>query len=770
MISRAFNALRSRPFRLAALFLFANGLALTLAPLVRARSIQATPRLGHWPVFLIWWGSWAWVLRTLERRGFDLRLPWIASLLTGWGMLSIARLSTYFGWRQAAWLLVAHGLLLISLHRPALAPLHRHKSLWLWGGLILTATTLIFGTNPAGGGPRLWLGCCGVYLQPSEPLKLLLLIYLAAYLADRQQELRDTPSPLLRLLFPTLLMTALALIILIAQRDLGTATLVLALYAMSVYLATNRPHILALAAGGLGVSTWIGYRLFDVVRLRVDAWVNPWADPSGRAYQIVQSLIAIANGGLFGRGPGMGNPGLVPVAHSDFIFTTIAEEGGLIGTLVLLSLLFAFAAEGLRIASRQTAAFPHLLAGGLSIYIASQWLIIIGGNLRLLPLTGVTLPFVSYGGSSLVTAHLALGLLLHCARLPQENATHTAPDKPLIVIRRGLIVAFGAAALLNAYWAIVRAPLLLRRTDNPRREIAARTSPRGDILDRNGLPLAVTEGQPGDFRRCYLLPGLGAVIGYTHPRFGQAGLEAALDDVLRGEAGQPWLRAGLYRLLYGTPPPGLGVSLTLDATWQAQVDDLLGERAGAVVIMDTASGEVLVMASHPTFNANRLDDIGEALQHDPRSPLLNRATQALYPAAGLLRALGSPDVAPLKAAFRLPQAAPETEALTPLQAALLLAAGANHGTRPAPQIVTQIGTRPAAPLDEPHPLSTVALQPPWDFASREDGATWFVSLRLADASHPPLALALVLEEGPPRLAEMLGTAIWESVLVDYPMR
>ena len=171
------------------------------------------------------------------------------------------------------------------------------------------------------------MGCCGIYFQPSELLKLLLIVYLAAYLADRPVE-SSPPSRLLPLLIPTLILTGLALLLLIFQRDLGTAAIFLVLYAVIVYSGTGDYRVLIFSILVLILAAIVGYALFDVVDLRVDAWINPWLDPSGRSYQIVQSLLAVANGGLIGRGPGMGNPGLVPIAQSDFIFSAISEESG----------------------------------------------------------------------------------------------------------------------------------------------------------------------------------------------------------------------------------------------------------------------------------------------------------------------------------------------------------------------------------------------------------------------------------------------------------
>src|SRR5690606_28097595 len=153
------------------------------------------------------------------------------------------------------------------------------------------------------------------------------------------------------------------------------------------------------------------YELVGLVHARIDSWLNPWVDPTNRSYQIVQALMAIAAGGMFGRGPGLGSPGFVPVAHSDFIYTSIVEESGLLGAIALLALVAFLVVRALRISLHARDAYQRYLAIGLAAYIASQSLLIIGGNIRMLPLTGVTLPFVSYGGSSMLISFFALLLL-----------------------------------------------------------------------------------------------------------------------------------------------------------------------------------------------------------------------------------------------------------------------------------------------------------------------------------------------------------------------
>jgi len=400
---------------LAGAFLALNSLILTLSPAVRENTWQVPYRLSHWLGLAIWVGIIFLGHQFLKRR-LPERDPFLlplAGLLGGWGMLTVWRLDTTLGLRQSLWLLVsmaAAAALLARMHDLEL--LSRHKYLLLGAGLLLTALTLLLGTSPTGVGPRLWLGCCGLYFQPSEPLKLLLVLYLSAYMADRLPE-RSRAFPLI---LPTLFVTGIALLLLIVQRDLGTASIFIVLYAGILYMSTGKRRVLAVAAIALILAAIAGFSFVDVVHARLEAWISPWSDPSGRSYQIVQSLLAIANGGVLGRGPGLGSPGLVPVAHSDFIFSAIAEETGLAGSIALLATYGLLIGRGFLAALRAGKLFHRLLAGGLSAYLGIQAALIVGGDLRLLPLTGVTLPFVSYGGSSLLTSMLAISMLLAVTR------------------------------------------------------------------------------------------------------------------------------------------------------------------------------------------------------------------------------------------------------------------------------------------------------------------------------------------------------------------
>ncbi len=638
------NKLQTRLLIVAGLFLFFYSLTLTLSPAARTHTWQVTYRWDHWIAFFVWCilFSLANFLTSRWLPGRDPYLLPVVGLLSGWGLLSIWRLYPNFGQRQTIWLFLSVTVLIISLRMPGILDLlRRYKYLLLTAGLVLTMLTLLKGVSNPGNPERLGLTVFGIYFQPSEPLKLLLITYLAAYLADR---LPYTPK-LLPLLAPTLIMVGITLALLVFQRDLGTASIFIFLYTIIVYVASGRKRILLLSLFVILAASLAGYALFDVVRLRVDAWLNPWLDPSGRSFQIVQSLIAIANGGLIGRGPGLGNPALVPVAHSDFIYAAIGEETGLTGEIALLALYALFTERGLHIALQAKGRYQRLLAAGLTAYIVAQSILIIGGTLRMLPLTGVTLPFVSYGGSSLLASFLSLALLLHIsARGVQPGEDHPAAaallnPRPFTQLGGLLITGLAIAALTSGWWSILRSDSLLSRTDNPRRAINDLYVLRGFLVDRNNKPLVITLGKPGDYSRHSMYPPLGSTTGYTQPTYGQSGLEASMDPYLRGVVGNPPLDIWWNHLLYGQSPPGLDVRITVDLRLQDAADQALGDHTGALVLLNAKNGEILAMASHPTFDPNKLDSDWQKLVADPRLPLFNRSTLGQYQPGGALEPL-----------------------------------------------------------------------------------------------------------------------------------
>jgi cell division protein FtsW (lipid II flippase) len=622
--------IQGRLLTFAALFLILFSITLTLSPAVRLRTWEVEYRWNHWAGYIVWLLTFILLHRYTAIRLPD-RDPYLlpaAALLTGWGLLTIWRLDAYFGLRQTVWLVVSLFAVVIGLriNRPLIL-LRRYKYVWLTGGLLLTALTFFIGTYPGGSGPNLWLGCCGLYVHPSEPLKLLLIIYLAAYLADR------IPVSLnfMRLLAPTLILAGASLAILVAQRDLGTAILFLLLYFLVVYMASGKRRILIVAFLTVLLAALIGYQLFDVIQLRVNAWIDPWPDSLGRSYQIIQSLIAIAAGGLFGSGPGLGSPSIVPVSHSDFIFSSIAEETGLAGTLGLLGLIGLITARGMLTAIRSANSYQRYLASGLIVYLALQGIMIISGSIRLLPLTGVTLPFLSYGGSSLVTSWVALLIILIISNRTEDEPIPFIQITPYYITGSAIFLALVGIALVNGWWAIVRSPDLIARPDNPRWAINDRFVARGTIVDRDNEVIVASAGDPGAIRRQLLHPSLGPIVGYTHFLYGQAGLEATLDPYLRGLEGSPPTTIWANQLLYSQRPPGLDVRLSLDLDLQRSADQLMEGRQGALILLNALSGEILAISSHPYFDPNQIDTQWTDWIQDENAPLLNRATQGQYP-------------------------------------------------------------------------------------------------------------------------------------------
>lgn len=628
-LSRA-DQIQSRLLKLAAIFLVLNAAVLTLSPAVRYHSWDVQYRWQHWLGVIIWLASFSLVHRLVlqvlpDRDPFLLPL---AAILTGWGLLSIWRLSTENGLRQSLWLVFSLLIFALGLKtKNLLGILKRYKYIWLTSGILITALTFVFGTYPGGEGPRLWLGCCGLYFQPSEPLKLLFIIYLAAYLADK---IPVSPN-FIQLLLPTFLLVGGALSILLIQRDLGTASLFLILYFTVIFLAIGRFEVLAAGGFSLLIAGITGYLVFDVIRIRIEAWLNPWLDPSGRSYQIVQSLIAISSGQILGRGAGIGSPGFVPIASSDFIFSSIGEEYGLVGAVGILIILAIWISRGFRIAIKAANRYQRFLAAGATAYIVVQSIFIIGGNIRLLPLTGVTLPFVSYGGSSLLTSFLTLLILTLISARGDADPIPIPNSRPYLATSGLLFACLAAAGLVNGWWSVVRSDDLVERFDNPRRSAVSQFVKRGAILDRNNQIIVTSTGTVGIYSRENLYPPLSHVVGYTHFIYGQSGLETSLDPYLRGLQGSPASLVWSNQLLYGQPPPGLDIRLSIDLKLQTTTDSLLDSYTGAALIINPKSGEILAMASHPYFDTNQINQKMEAWIQSSQGPLLNRVTQASYP-------------------------------------------------------------------------------------------------------------------------------------------
>ncbi|MFN8034731.1 MAG: FtsW/RodA/SpoVE family cell cycle protein [Acidimicrobiia bacterium] len=354
-------------------------------------------------------------------------LPLVA-LLTGIGFVTISRLDKHLARVQATWVAVgvlAFVLTLALVRRVRVLERYRYTFMILGlGALFLPLAPAPIGQELFGA--RLWVRVGPIQVQPSEASKVFLVIFAAAYLADKQEVLAEgtlrmggvrLPHP--KHLGPLLFAWGTTITLMVVQKDLGSSLLFFAIFTAMLYMATGRK--IFLVGGGIVfiASATLAYHLFEHVRVRVSTWADPWSVASGKGYQLVQSLFAFGTGGFAGTGLGLGSPDKIPVVARDFIFAAIAEELGLLGTVAVILAFLLLVGSGFRIAVESDRAFSKLFAAGLTTIIGVQTFIIVAGVTRVIPLTGITLPFVAYGGSSLVMNFVILALLL---RMSDENA------------------------------------------------------------------------------------------------------------------------------------------------------------------------------------------------------------------------------------------------------------------------------------------------------------------------------------------------------------
>jgi cell division protein FtsW (lipid II flippase) len=375
-------------------------------------------------------------VRRLAPQADPLLLP-LTAALNLLGLAAVYRLSpNEFGPIQVTWSALGVAcfvatLIILKDHRV----LARYKYIIGFAGVGL----LLLPITPLGqtvNGARLWVSVAGLKFQPGEPAKVLLVVFLAAYLAERKELLAIASRrvmglhvPDIKHFGPLLVMWGLSLAVMFYEKDLGSSLLFFSVFLVMLYMATARVVYAAFGSVLFAIGAFVGYQAFTHVQVRVRVWLDVF-DPQrigDEGYQLAQSLFALATGGLFGTGFGQGRPGLIPFAETDFVFSALGEELGLLGTAAVLLCFMLLVARGLRVALTQRDDFGQLLAAGLITILGIQTLIILGGVTRLLPLTGITLPFMSYGGSSLISNFILMALIVrtshHAAGAPDPAAT-----------------------------------------------------------------------------------------------------------------------------------------------------------------------------------------------------------------------------------------------------------------------------------------------------------------------------------------------------------
>lgn len=420
------------------LFAAAGLAAFGVTLVVLAAGGEVDSRIGlTFAVMVFAFGAVHLAMRRWARSASTLLLP-PAALLTALSLAEIHRLDPIRAGLQQWWLLIAAALtvaLLWFLKKKGMATIRRYRYLYLLVGLILLLSPLLPSAGPLPlrglevNGSRLWLlvdlGLAEIRFQPGEVAKLLMVLFLAGYLAERQPALAERPRkfgpfqlPEPRQLFPVLLVWVGSLGVLVVQRDLGASVLLFGAFVGMLYAATGRPAYLLVGALLTFGGGFVAYRLFDHVGRRVVAWLQPFQNYEDAGYQVAQAWFGMGTGSLAGSGIGLGRPDLIPNAATDFIFAAVAEELGFAGSMAVLAAFALLIGAGFGISLRCRDRFRKLTAAGLTWVFAFQAFLIIGGVLRLVPLTGITLPFMSYGGSSLVGNFLLLGLL---ARISHEE-------------------------------------------------------------------------------------------------------------------------------------------------------------------------------------------------------------------------------------------------------------------------------------------------------------------------------------------------------------
>ena len=612
----------------------------------------------------------------------------VVFLLSGVGITYLTRLKPELAVNQVVWLFVSVAAMVAVLaFARDFERLAQYKYTIGIVGVVLLLLPAVVGREISGS--KLWVYIGGFGFQPGEFAKILIVLFLAFYLASNREALsismrRVGPFsvPRLRMLTPLLVMWGISLLLVVFERDLGSALLFFVFFVIMLYVATGRASYVLVSFLLLAVGGVFCYFAFSHVRTRVSIWLDPWADAAGGGYQIVQSLYSLADGGLIGAGIGKGLPTYIPVVESDFIFSAIAEESGLLGGAAVLICFLLLAVRGFATAARAKSDSAAFAAVGLTSALCFQAFLIVGGVTKLLPLTGVTLPFMSQGGTSLLASFLIVGLLL---RAGDDGTGHGAELKPsadnagstLLGTANGAGELIGEAgravdgvvhgshvrgsfrvqsaesgvlgrvalgkrltALITVFsllFAVLIANLTyvmeidagrVQSLSNNNHTIAKTAYvQRGAIVTSDGVTLAESLQQSdGTYLRSYPLGSLAAhTVGYISTQYGTSGVESTMNETLTGHADYSNWRSALYSLA-GVQVSGSTVSLTINSQIQKAVEQALEGYTGAIVVLNPKTGAVLAKASSPTYSNDELSTVVSG----GGSQMLDRATQALY--------------------------------------------------------------------------------------------------------------------------------------------
>ena len=608
--------------------------------------------------------------------GADPAILPVVFTLSGIGITFVTRLQPDASLGQVIFLFLGVALMVGTLAVVKnLEVVKRYKYVLGIAGIILLVLPMFIGTEIYGS--KLWIKIGGFQFQPGEFAKVLIVLFLAGYLAENRELLSISNRtvlgikfPRLRLLYPLFIVWGVCLLVVAFERDLGSALLFYTIFLIMLYVATGRVSYVIIGLALLAVGAFGMYQIMSHVQVRVAIWLDPFSDAQNLGYQIVQSLFSLADGGLAGVGIGKGMADIIPVVASDMIFAAIGEEMGLLGGSAVLLLFMLFAVRGLTTAARAKSDLAAFSAAGLTAAISFQAFTIVGGVTKLIPLTGVTLPFMSQGGSSLLASFVIVALLLRAGDEATGRSTEIANTSTDLAtagyrttvrgshMRRPALDTpesglLGRVALANrltrtvflftalfavligniTYIQVIKASEYQDMPSNNHTINKARFIKRGSIITADGLTLAESVQQAdGTYARSYPNGNLAAhVVGYYSQQYGTMGIENTQNDTLTGSKDySSWQNA--LNSLAGISEPGNSVQLTIDSRIQRAAEQALAGRVGAIVALDPRSGAVLAWASAPTFDNTNIQAAIEAANASggADTSMYDRATLALY--------------------------------------------------------------------------------------------------------------------------------------------
>lgn len=608
--------------------------------------------------------------------GADPAILPVVFTLSGIGITFVTRLQPDASLGQVIFLFLGVALMVGTLAVVKnLEVIKRYKYVLGIAGIVLLVLPMFIGTEIYGS--KLWIKIGGFQFQPGEFAKVLIVLFLAGYLAENRELLSISNRtvlgikfPRLRLLYPLFIVWGVCLLVVAFERDLGSALLFYTIFLIMLYVATGRVSYVIIGLALLAVGAFGMYQIMSHVQVRVAIWLDPFSDAQNLGYQIVQSLFSLADGGLAGVGIGKGMADIIPVVASDMIFAAIGEEMGLLGGSAVLLLFMLFAVRGLTTAARAKSDLAAFSAAGLTAAISFQAFTIVGGVTKLIPLTGVTLPFMSQGGSSLLASFVIVALLLRAGDEATGRSTEIANTSTDLAtagyrttvrgshMRRPALDTpesglLGRVALANrltrtvflftalfavligniTYIQVIKASEYQDMPSNNHTINKARFIKRGSIITADGLTLAESVQQAdGTYARSYPNGNLAAhVVGYYSQQYGTMGIENTQNDTLTGSKDySSWQNA--LNSLAGISEPGNSVQLTIDSRIQRAAEQALAGRVGAIVALDPRSGAVLAWASAPTFDNTNIQAAIEAANASggADTSMYDRATLALY--------------------------------------------------------------------------------------------------------------------------------------------